>query len=174
MLKLGRYPPQKVQSSHLKTKIVYLASLCDKRHHLMTLIHFILDTQFFKLSYSIVNNFNFWKKNKLILEPHIIVNLDTFLKASSPKETSCLRLLNPPTIDGCGEGAWWSRRGLQAILEGNHDNPESSTHQAPSAKQHPERREDWGQKTTMTTTRKSNMSKMIDSCESAVKSLRPC
>ena len=112
----------------------------------MTLIHFILDTQFFKLSYSIVNNFNFWKKNKLILEPHIIVNLDTFLKASSPKETSCLRLLNPPTIDGCGEGAWWSRRGLQAILEGNHDNPESSTHQAPSAKQHPERREDWGQK----------------------------
>ena len=43
-------------------------------------------------------------------------------------------------------------------------------------KQHPERREGWGQKTTITTAHKSNMSKMIDSCGSAVKSLklRPC
>ena len=41
-------------------------------------------------------------------------------------------------------------------------------------KQHPERREGWGQKTTITTARKSNESKMIDSCESTVKSLRPC
>ena len=32
-------------------------------------------------------------------------------------------------------------------------------------KQHPERREGWGQKTTMTTARKSNVSKMIDSAK---------
>ena len=38
--------------------------------------------------------------------------------------------LNPSTIDGWGEGAWRSGRGPQAILEGNHDNPESGTHQA--------------------------------------------
>ena len=38
--------------------------------------------------------------------------------------------LNPSTIDGWGEGAWRSGRGPQAILEGNHDNPESRTHQA--------------------------------------------
>ena len=31
-----------------------------------------------------------------------------------------------------------------------------------------------GQKTTITTACKSNVSKMIDSCKSAVKSLRPC
>ena len=35
--------------------------------------------------------------------------------------------IKPSTIDGCGEGAWWSRRGPQAILLGNHDNPESGT-----------------------------------------------
>ena len=29
-------------------------------------------------------------------------------------------LLNPSTIDGCGEGAWWNRRGPQVGLEGNH------------------------------------------------------
>ena len=40
--------------------------------------------------------------------------------------------LNPSKIDGCGEGAWWNRRGLQASLEGNHDNPVSGTHQVPS------------------------------------------
>ena len=38
--------------------------------------------------------------------------------------------LNPSTIDGWGEGAWRSGRRPQAILEGNHDNPESGTHQA--------------------------------------------
>ena len=42
---------------------------------------------------------------------------------------SYFRALNPSTINGCGEGAWRSRRGPQAILEGNHDNPESGSHQ---------------------------------------------
>ena len=42
---------------------------------------------------------------------------------------SYFRALNPSTINGCGEGAWRSRRGSQAILEGNHDNPESGSHQ---------------------------------------------
>ena len=41
-------------------------------------------------------------------------------------------------------------------------------------KQHPERREGWGQKATITTAHKSNDRKMIDSCKSIVKSLRPC
>ena len=36
--------------------------------------------------------------------------------------------LNPSTIDERGEGARRSRRGPQAILVGNHDNPD----QAPS------------------------------------------
>ena len=40
--------------------------------------------------------------------------------------------LNPSTIDGCGESAWWNTRGPQASLEDNHDNPVSGTHQAPS------------------------------------------
>ena len=40
-------------------------------------------------------------------------------------------------------------------------------------KQRPERRESWGQKTSITTASKSNESKMIDSCESTIKSLRP-
>ena len=65
--------------------------------------------------------------------------------------------LNPSTIDGCGKGASWNRRGPQASLEGNRDNPVRSTHQAPShwepqvkkgadthLKEHPERREGWG------------------------------
>ena len=42
---------------------------------------------------------------------------------------SYFRALNPSTINGCGEGAWRSRRGSQVILEGNHDNPESGSHQ---------------------------------------------
>ena len=44
--------------------------------------------------------------------------------------SSLILVLNPSTIDGCGEGAWRSERGPQAILEGNHDNPERGTHQA--------------------------------------------
>jgi len=40
--------------------------------------------------------------------------------------------------------------------------------------EHPERREGWGQKTTITTACESNVNKMIDSCNSTVKSLRPC
>ena len=40
--------------------------------------------------------------------------------------------LKPSTIDGWGEGTWRSGSGRQAILEGNQDNPESGTHQAPS------------------------------------------
>ena len=72
---------------------------------------------------------------------------------------------------------------MQAILEGNNDNPE----RAPTRHSHTENlsgnrfrylpkiasREEGGlgQKTTITTAYKSNMSKMIDSCESAV---RPC
>ena len=35
-------------------------------------------------------------------------------------------------MGGCGEGAWWNRSGAQASLEGDHDNPESGTHWAPS------------------------------------------
>ena len=93
---------------------------------------------------------------------------------------------NPSTIDGCGKGARRSGRGPQAILEGNHDNPESGTHQAPSQWESQWReaqiltttasREEGGlgQITTITTARKSNEIKMIDSCESTVKSLRPC
>ena len=72
------------------------------------------------------------------------------------------------------------------ILEGNHDNPESGTHQAPSHRE-PQWKEaqiltktasreegGLGAKTTVTTARKSNVSKMVDSYKSAVKSLRPC
>ena len=44
----------------------------------------------------------------------------------------CKLWLNPSTIDGCWEGAWWNRRGLQVSLEGNHDHPESGTHRTPS------------------------------------------
>ena len=76
--------------------------------------------------------------------------------------------------------------GLQAILEGNHDNPESGTHQAPShwepqwkeAQILPKtasREEGWlGAKNNDNYSIQSKVSKMIDSYESAVKSLRPC
>ena len=54
------------------------------------------------------------------------------LQSSSYHTKPIICPLNPPTIDGCGKGSWRSGRGPQAILEGNHDNPESGTHQAPS------------------------------------------
>ena len=76
--------------------------------------------------------------------------------------------------------------GPQVILEGNHDNPESGTHQAPSHLE-PQWKEaqiltktgtraegGMGAKTTITTASESNVSKMIDSYESTVKLLRPC
>ena len=82
----------------------------------------------------------------------------------------------------CGEGAWWKRREPQASLEGNHDNPVSSTHEARSHWEHQWRNGQkniqrgegtWG-KTAKATARKGNVSKMIDFCESAVQLLKPC
>ena len=83
---------------------------------------------------------------------------------------------NALTKDRCGKGAWW--RDLQASLEGSHDNPVSGTDQALShwdlqwrnvhilTKKHPKGRKGWEQKMRK---QHSNMSKMIDSRESAVK-----
>ena len=39
---------------------------------------------------------------------------------------------DPSTIDGCGKVPEEAVKGSHAILEGNHDNPESGTHKAPS------------------------------------------
>ena len=90
-------------------------------------------------------------------------------------------MLNPSTIDGCGEGALRSGMGPQAILESNLDNPESGTHQAPS---HSEAQWREAQILTKTASKeegglgaKNNynycMQKQND-WESTVKSLRPC
>ena len=97
--------------------------------------------------------------------------------------------LNPSTIhvDGCGEGAWWNRGGPQASLEGNHDNPVSGTHQAPShweplwkkaqilSKKNIQSGGRVGGKTQLELLHaKATWAKTIDFSKSAVKSLRPC
>ena len=91
---------------------------------------------------------------------------------------NCVCKCNPLTKDRCGKGAWWNGRDLQASLEGNHDNPVSGTDQALShwdlqwrnvhilTKKHPKGRKGWEQKMRK---QHSNMSKMIDYRESAVK-----
>ena len=58
----------------------------------------------------------------------LIASIETVAK----EDLDLVRFTSITTIDGCGEGFWRSGRGPQAILEGNHDNPESGTHQAPS------------------------------------------
>ena len=78
-------------------------------------------------------------------------------------------LLNPSKTDGCREGALWNWRELQASAEGNHDNPVSGNHQAPSHRKctdthqnTSEGRESWGQKSAKATTQESNVTEMID------------
>ena len=69
----------------------------------------------------------------------------------------CKLWLNPSTIDGHGEGAWWNRRGLQASLEvtmttlraaptgHRHTENLSGRRTDTYQKEHPERRKGWGQ-----------------------------
>ena len=62
--------------------------------------------------------------SKFSLHLQICHRKGNILKVSLP--------LHPSTIDGCGKGTWWNQREQQASLEGNHENPMSSTHHAPS------------------------------------------
>ena len=61
-----------------------------------------------------------------------------------------------------------------AIISSVGVNLRESVFRVKNHKEHPEGREGWRQKTTITTARQRHLSKTIDSCERAVKSLRPC
>ena len=95
--------------------------------------------------------------HKIIHVPQTIhVYFMTKVNLQLKLNTFCNSLSNQSTytVDECGKGAWWNWREPQASLEGNHENPVSDSHQAPShisqwrnaqilTKGHPEGREGW-------------------------------
>ena len=155
----------------------YVFSICGVL--LVLILRAKMKYEVYILPFSIVVVVYFWTSSFVVRTSKIhivLVQRDKWIE----KKVSC-------PVDGCGKGASWNRRGPQVSLEGNHDNPVSGTHQALSywepqwkkvqiltIKSIQKGGRVGGKKTTITTARKSNVSKMIDSCDSTVKSLRPC